>query len=72
MLEAADELISEPSAKGVKAIVKYGPFVDNIDVYMACRDALAAAKSGKARDALVSSLLKGKRLEQHLGTQWKQ
>lgn len=63
MLEAAERLRAEPSKNGVKALVRYGALVEDVDVYIAARDALAAATEGKAREELLKSCEKSKRFE---------
>lgn len=64
--EAAARLADSPSKKGVKSLIKYGALIESIDVYLACRDALAAATSGEARDELVKGLVSSKRREQRV------
>ena len=59
-VEACEALRAAPSEKGVKALVKFGPAIPNADVYLAARDALAAAKEGKALEELLESAKKGK------------
>ncbi len=66
MIQAAEELGSSPSKKGVQALVKYGALIEDFDVYQASRDALAAAKSGDARKELLKSLEKSRRVEQRV------
>lgn len=58
--QACEALRSAPSEKGVKTLVKFGTAIANIDVYLACRDALSAAKEGKAQEELLESAGKGK------------
>lgn len=63
MLEAAERMRAEPSKDGVKTLVKYGALVQNVDVYIAARDALAAATEGKPRDELLKACEKSKPFE---------
>lgn len=64
MIKAAEEIGEAPTDKGVEALVKYGALIEDAEVYHACRDALAAAKTGKPRKELLALLGKSKRLEQ--------
>jgi hypothetical protein len=60
IVAACEALRAAPSEKGVKALIKFGAGIANIDVYLACRDALAAAKDGKAQEELLEAAGKGK------------
>ena len=60
IVAACEALRAAPSEKGVKALLKYGVGIANIDVYLACRDALSAAKDGDAQEELLKAAKKGK------------
>jgi hypothetical protein len=62
LVEAAARVGDDLNKKGVKSLLKYGALVENIDVYLAARDALSNAK-GEALAELATGVVKSKRSE---------
>lgn len=66
LVEAAEAMADKPTKEGVKTLIKFGAAIESIDVYLACRNALAAATDGKPREELIKGLLSSKKPEQRV------
>jgi len=66
MVEAAAEIAAAPSEDGAEVLAKYGGLIEDVEVYVAARDALAACVEAgdDAREEVVKGLTRGRRMEQ--------
>jgi hypothetical protein len=65
MVTAAEAIADKPTKKGLKVLVSVGAMIPSIDVYTACREAIAKSVKDAALRAEIGTLLKkSKRIEQ--------